>query len=88
MKGQGKGLQLYADKKKEETSISPKWIHQIFKNQDIPLSQMQKIFPEQASFKRLELYDKMYKNRDEDFIAKYRKDNKSIKKNDKLKANA
>ena len=69
VKGQGKSLQLFADKNKEESSIKPKWIHQIFKNQDIPLSQMQKIFPEQASFKRLELYDKMYKNRDEDYIA-------------------
>jgi hypothetical protein len=64
--GVGKSLQLFADTKKEQTTLRKKWIHRIFKAQDIPLSQMRKIFPERYDL--LELYDKMYKNRDEEFV--------------------
>lgn len=36
--GHGKSLKLFADSNKEQTTLRKKWIHRIFKTQDIPLS--------------------------------------------------
>jgi hypothetical protein len=48
--GNGLSQKLFADKNKEDVSIKKKWVYRIFLTQDIPLEQMQKIFPEESMF--------------------------------------